>query len=136
MECNSTLNQDFKPLERFLLMHTTSKPTKIKMEFRGFTVFVQLCFHIVQISFFSQIAQSLMISNDYCHDKILLFGGLEHFLICCSIQLRIIIPIDVRIFQRGRLNHQPDPHTKIHHGSTTVLWPLKSLVMIIQRSYS
>ena len=38
-------------------------------------------------------------------------GGLEHFVF--SHILGIVIPIDFHIFQRGRLNHQPDLNTNI-----------------------
>ena len=50
--------------------------------------------------------------NSYTYD--ILVGGLEH-LDYFSIQLGIIIPTDFNsiIFQRGRLNHQPDDVLRI-----------------------
>ena len=58
--------------------------------------------------------------------KLILVGGLEHFLF--SHILRIIIPTDFHIFQRGRsttnqiiINHHQNHHQNHHHNHYIIL---------------
>ena len=50
---------------------------------------------------------------NFGYESVLLVGGLEHFLFFHI--SGVLIPTDFHIFQRGRLNHQPD---LVSHGGS------------------